>query len=709
VRLGSSPQLPSGASVAGQVASNTPMQISVALRPQDPAALDSFATAVSTPGSSDYGQYITPAQFAARFGPTDAVISAVENSLRAHGLTPGTVTANHLAIPITATVGQLEQAFSVSLLRVTLPSDSHAIVNSAAPLLDANIAGAVQGVEGLSTLSAPHPLLQRSDVLRSSARVSHSTRHVATGGPQPCSAATSAAPDQSAYTADQIASAYGFSGLYQAGDEGAGQTVAIYELEPYSPSDIAAYQSCYGTHTSVSNVNVDGGAGSGSGQGEAALDIEQVIGLAPKTNVLVYEGPNSNSGSPGAGPYDTWNAIISQDRARVVTASWGQCEALEGATDANEENTLFEEAAAQGQTVVSASGDEGSEDCNNPPLQPDASLGVDDPSSQRYVTGVGGTTLSAIGPRPTEKVWNNGGNVGGLLGFQPGAGGGGVSSFWGMPSYQANAPSSLHVQRSSSRESPDVSADADPDSGYLVYWQGSWGGIGGTSGAAPLWAALIALTNASSACHGSVVGFANPALYEVAAATYAEDFNDITRGNNDFTGTNGGKYAAGTGYDMASGLGTPNGASLAASLCGHAAQVGSPTVSSVSLTGVRRARPKLSFTVNSGNNAPALRTISIRLPSGLRFASGRRRVTVSGPKGAKARFTSRLSQGILIIRLKSPKSRVRVTVSYGTLHATRHESATVKSGHAGKLKLTITVTDSRGRRTRLATTFKPRS
>ena len=152
-----------------------------------------------------------------------------------------------------------------------------------------------------------------------------------------------------AYTADQIAAAYGFSGLYAAGDTGAGTTIALYELEPDDPADIAAYQACYGTHTAVSYVTVDGGAGRGAGGGEAALDIENTIGLAPGANVLVYQGPNSNSGAPGSGPYDIFSSIINQDRAQVVSVSWGECEASLGASDAAAENTLFEQATVQGQ------------------------------------------------------------------------------------------------------------------------------------------------------------------------------------------------------------------------------------------------------------------------------------------------------------------------------------------------------------------------
>ena len=199
------------------------------------------------------------------------------------------------------------------------------------------MAGAVQSVVGLNTTAAPRPLLVRARraPIRAGDRAHPSPAgHVVTGGPQPCTAATAAAPGQQAFTADQIASAYGFSGLYATGDRGAGVTVAVYELEPDDPSDIAAYQSCYGTHATISYVPVDQGAGTGPGSGEAALDIENLIGLAPNVNVLVYQGPNSNSGAPGSGPYDTFSAIVNQDRARVVTVSWGQCEAALGQADA---------------------------------------------------------------------------------------------------------------------------------------------------------------------------------------------------------------------------------------------------------------------------------------------------------------------------------------------------------------------------------------
>ncbi len=595
VRLGSAPAVPDGARIVSAVPATTQLHVTVTLQSQDPAGLAAFATEVSTPGSPLYRDYITPAEFAQRFGATPQAVQAVDSSLESHGLVPGAISANSLSIPVTASAGSLSAAFATSFSRVALADGSSAIVNSQAPSLDSTIAPDVQGVLGLSTVSVAKPLLiQAHDA---TAHAAAARPHVVTGGPQPtCSA--EGQESQGGFTADQIAAAYGLSGLYQAGgpnstpDEGAGQTVAILELEPFDPSDIQHFARCYALNgqpldPQIATVSVDTGAGTGPGQGEAALDIENVMSLAPQANIAVYEGPNS-----GSGPYDTMAAIISGSKAQVVTTSWGQCEQLEGQQSAASEDTLFKEAAAQGMTVVSASGDDGSEDCFPTP----ATLQVDDPASQPFVTGVGGTSLATnatAGARASETVWNDGTDVG--------ASGGGVSSIWPMPSYQSGAPGFLHVINGNStgstcpgagsgdcREVPDVSADGDPGTGYVIYWNGSgdatgfppptpgWQVVGGTSAAAPAWAALIALADASGRCGGIPIGFANPALYDAAANAYSTDFNDITSGNNDMTGVNGGLYPAGGGYDMATGLGSPNGAALVQSLCSDAISMPNP-------------------------------------------------------------------------------------------------------------------------------------
>jgi hypothetical protein len=504
----------------------------------------------------------------------------------------------------------------------------------------------------------------------------------------------------------------------------------------------------------VSYVEVDGGGGSGDGSGEAALDIEDAISLAPKANIVVYQAPNSNSNGPGSGPYDDFAAIVSQDRAEVVSASWGQCESLEGATDAQAESTLFEEAAVQGQTIVSASGDDGSEDCftGNPLLG--TQLAVDDPASQPFVTGVGGTTLSALGPRPTETTWNNGNGLVVSALIEPGAGGGGLSSLWPMPAYQSDAPAAVRVLSAPGgggcgdarcREVPDVSADADPNTGYMIYYNGDgseadtpsgWQGIGGTSAAAPLWAALLALANASSACGGTDIGFANPGLYRAAATGYSADYNDVRSGNNDFTGTNGGEYPAGTGYDVASGLGTPNASSLVPALCAQTLRITNPGARSTTVrtkvtlrlqtlgdtgtnpsfsaqdlppglsiasgTGTISGKPRsigahqvtvtargaygavaktsfewtiggppalshaslsgpsgsgrLHFTLTAGHGAPALHSLTVSAPAGLRLSS---KVSITG----RPRFSARLAHGKLELTLAKPSKRLVVTIA----------------------------------------------
>jgi hypothetical protein len=578
------------------------MQLDLELLPRDPDGLASFATAVSTRGNRLYHRYLGRGELAAQFGPTAASIAEVERWLAAEGLRVGRIAGDHLTIPVSSDASVVATAFSTSFERYRATGGRVVFAETKAPLLPGSVAPYIAGVVGLDSLSVP----QRVGL----AVAAHGDRTVrepavVTGGPQPCAAALSAAAGDGAFTADQLASAYGFSGLYGDADEGAGVTVALFELEPYLASDVAAYQSCYGTSASVTDTEVDGGSGSGPGDGEAALDVEDVIGLAPHAAIDVYEGPDSDTGF-----VDVYSEIVSEDSAQVVSTSWGSCETGTDSSVVTSEESLFEEAAAEGQSVLAAAGDLGSEGC----LGSDA-LAVDDPASQPYVTAVGGTEVAAYGLPPTEQAWNTGGN---------GAGGGGISTLHAMPTYQSAAPTWLDVvgPRSSGapcgaasgsycREVPDVSADADPSSGYLVYYDGAWDDIGGTSGAAPLWAALLALVDASTACGGKAVGFANPALYAAAATSYEEDFDDVTFGDNDRTGTNGGSYAASVGYDMATGLGSPKGTSLAATLCptgpsgdvvtaespgAEVARVGSP--SSVGLTGTDSAGLRLSWSAS---------------------------------------------------------------------------------------------------------------
>ncbi len=440
VRLGSPPAVPDGARIVSAVPATAQLHVTVTLQSQDPAGLAAFATEVSTPGSPLYRDYITPAEFAQRFGATPQAVQAVDSSLESHGLVPGAVSANSLSIPVTASAGSLSSAFATSFSRVALADGSSAIVNSQAPSLDSTIAPDVQGVLGLSTVSQSKPLLVQAH--DATALAAADRAHIATGGPQPCAAASSARRKRPTAVSPPTRSPRptGCRGCTSPGVRTARPTRG--RARPSRSSSSSPTTRTTSPRSSSATVNGAGQPGHrdhlgrrlqhppGPGQGEAALDIENVISLAPQARIAVYEGPNT-----GSGPYDTMAAIISQHLAQVVTTSWGQCEQLEGQQSASSENTLFQEAAAQGMTIVSASGDDGSEDCFPTP----PTLQVDDPASQPFVTGVGGTSLTtnATGARASETVWNDGTTVG--------ASGGGVSSIWPMPSYQSGAPGFLHV------------------------------------------------------------------------------------------------------------------------------------------------------------------------------------------------------------------------------------------------------------------------
>jgi kumamolisin len=312
---------------------------------------------------------------------------------------------------------------------------------------------------------------------------------------------------------------------------------------------IQAFEDCYQVSPNIFPVNVDGGPGTGYGAGEATLDIETAMAMAPYASIRVYDAPPTASSlaSYTSETIDELTQIMDDDWANVLSISYGVCEPVLLGYDAGfmqSENVLFEQAAIEGITVLASSGDSGSEGCG--------SLGfraVQDPASQPFVTAVGGTTLTATGPPPVETTWNEGdGND--TYGFLNGASGGGVSVYWGMPSWQSehggiNPYSDDPCGAATNgfcREVPDVSADADPAaSPYITYWSGwpanatpkqpsPWGPSGGTSAATPLWAAMIADIETDSPIRQ---GFLNPTLYAAAP----DGFNDITTGNNDWTST----------------------------------------------------------------------------------------------------------------------------------------------------------------------------
>ncbi|MDQ1417718.1 MAG: hypothetical protein QOF81_3331, partial [Acidimicrobiaceae bacterium] len=432
--------------------------------------------------------------------------------------------------------------------------------------LPSAVAPAVSGIVGLDDLAEYHSERQGATASTPTAPATGLRSSAAsTGSPQPCAAATAAVAATGGYTADQLAQGYGFGDLYARGIQGAGVTVALVELAPTNFADIVAFQSCYGTAARAGDGSVDGApTQSAPGSIEAVLDTEGVVSLAPQAAVEAWHAPNSE-----AGVYDVFNYLVNTDQAKVISTSWGVCESALTATARDEQNIVFEQAVAQGQTIVAAAGDSGAQDCSAATGSP--ALSVDYPASQPLVTGVGGTTLNSVAPA-SEVVWND-------AATHRGAGGGGISSLWPMPAAQ-HGPGVVNRYSTNTvcgapagtlcRQVPDVSASADPDHGYVIYYTGAttatsgWQSVGGTSAAAPLWAAVIALADQSCGCS---LGYLNPALYTLAARASGA-YHDVTLGNNDYLGVNGGAYPASAGYDMASGLGTPVVSTLVSQLGG---------------------------------------------------------------------------------------------------------------------------------------------
>jgi subtilase family serine protease len=558
---------PPGSIRLGDLAPAVRLRLAVTLRLPHPAALAAFVAAVTNPRSPSRGQFLRRGQFGPRFGPTLARVDAVRAALAAAGLSPGPTAPDRLSIPVTASASAISHAFGISLVTYRLPAGRIAYANSRPPRLPAAIAPYVSGILGLSDVYLDHDDLGRQLRLGRPGRddAGQSPASPGTAGPRPCSAASKAG---AGHTIDDFASRYWMSPLYRLGDRGGGVHVAVFEQEPDLTSDISAYEKCYGVDTTVNYDEVDGGAGAGPGDGEAALDIENIIGLSPDVTVDVYQGPNNSD----VNTYDIYDAIISADQDQVISTSWGDCELATNPVLITSEDTVFEEAAADGQTLVAAAGDSGSTGCyqRHPAV---GILSVQDPASQPDVVAVGGTTIA----KSADVVWNDSDTAGG-------AGGGGVSALWCMPGYQyqlmlpgliskysvRNSACSTAADGSYMRQVPDVSAASSQESGYLAYYDGGWTVLHGTGGAAPLWASVAALVDASPFCQvwgdANVPGALSAGLYYVAGqfASYVygqqpEGLQDVTRGSNVYApaGYRGTLYPATTGYDMASGLGTP--------------------------------------------------------------------------------------------------------------------------------------------------------
>jgi hypothetical protein len=518
----------------------------VTLAPRNASGLSTFIASLSDTASANFHRFLTPQEFARRYGAAQSSVDAVRSYLRGYGLRVGSLSTGGLVLRVTGTTTNIADAFAARVETVRRADGVLAAQLATKGTLPSTLAHDIAGVAGLSSVVQPSANIVHS----------HVTSHATT--PMACASdggETSTTPNSlGGYTAPQEAQLYGLTSQWAKGDVGTGQTIALYELSAYDPSDLATFLQCYGLDPSITPISVDGGP-TGSYDDEPTLDIEQAAALAPGANFEVYQGPNNSNG-----PLDTYTQIADDDTATIISTSWGTCEG-DPSGDPSAEQPIFEQMSAQGQTIVSAAGDDGSSDCHG---ITNNALAVDDPASQPFVTGVGGLTVNSINPL-NETVWNTPTNSG-----ASGAGGGGVSVLWTRPTWQV-APGIPAATGASMRLVPDLSTLADPGTGFIQYFTGTaagtcthecnagWDAIGGTSVGAPLVSALVAV--AAQACDLPRLGLINPSLYAMAST----GFVDVTTGSNDLYNVGG--YSAGPGYDEASGLGSPDGAAFFAGLC----------------------------------------------------------------------------------------------------------------------------------------------
>lgn len=514
-----------GATNSGQT-----LNISLVLRGHS-ADANAAITGLSDPKSPNYRHFLTPEQYAHQYGADSATVASTAATLRAAGLRVAASTAPTGLLSAQGTVATLNTFFGVQLGDYCDSHGQRYIAPNVAPHIPASLAG-VSGVLGLDTRSVIH-----------TGSIVRPRRPLVSG--------------VAGYGPVELRSLYDLNPLYQAGLDGSGQTVALPEIDQFRKSDTQSYDQSFGLHTgSISVTPVNGGANSNSP--EPVLDIEVIHAIAPAASIDVYES-QADLGSVA----QMFSQIVSDNRAQVISISLGACEAGLDPSNArsfyDSIDNSFRQAVAQGMSVLVASGDSGAYGCQ------DQQLSVQEPSSSPFVTAVGGTALfpGSDGGYGREAGWEGP--------LESSGGGGGVSVVYQRPSWQTG-PGVSNQFSNGARQVPDVAADADPLTGYTVYYSGNTGCsgndcfqvVGGTSGAAPLWAGIVLLANQRARSHGGkALGLLNPLLYQLGSSSQAgQVFHDVSIGGNLY-------YPATSGWDYSTGLGTPIGAPLVQALAGR--------------------------------------------------------------------------------------------------------------------------------------------
>jgi len=640
----------------GRLPAEQQMRLVLVLPLRNESGLDLFLKALYDPTSPSYRQFLTVEQFTSMFGPTQQDYDAVVSFAKTHGLEVVGTSRNRLNVDVTGRVADIEAAFHVTMGVYQHPTENRTFFSpDREPTPDLSVQ--LWHISGLDNYSIPKPAL-----------VQHDPTVVRAPDATPL-ATTGSCPGQAFCGSDMRAAYYGGTLT------GTGQSLGLLE---YVGTDLADLNTYYKNAHQTNNVPItllstDGTptsclASQGCDDTEPTIDMTQALGMAPGMDSLVmYIGSSDTAIFNSMATASPLNAQLS--------SSWTWFP-----PDPSTDNPYFREFAAQGQNLFQATGDSGKWTANSNIW----------PADSDYLTGVGGTDLttqSAGGPYKSETAWVDGG--------------GGISpSMFKIPSWQVATAAGCSQCSQTYRNGPDVSANAN-FTFYVCADQSSCTSnlYGGTSFSAPMWAGYLALTNQQALINGNPpLGFINPTLYMIGqGSSYTTDFHDVTSGSNG--------YPATTGYDLATGLGSPNGSNLLNALAGTPQGPGftlSATPNSVTLSGGQSGTVSITSAVTGGFNS-AITLKATGQPSGVTVVFNPARIKGAGSSTMTISVASGTGAGTYPITVTGTSGTITASVTVnltvpsgkGSFSISASPNAiTVKLGSSGTSTITTTISGS---------------
>ncbi len=513
-------------------------------------AMEQDVAQMYTPDSSTFHQFLTPDQIVQKYALSADQQKQVMDWLTQHGYNVEATDSLHTSIKVHATVATIERTLNIKLKSFTIAGHEF-FMQEGNPTLPQSVASLVSSVVGLDNFAFPEFKPPFGFVTHGAAATGNCSNY----------------GTKQTLTRNKLAAAYQVDKLYSQGFQGQGMTIGVAEFgDAYDPKDLANYASCVGIATpNVQNIDVDGHLASGSGQGEAIMDLELIAGLAPKAQILDYQ-TDGKTASFAQEMVDVFNRVASDHKVQVLSVSYGTYEDAFSSSELAAVNKSLRTLAAEGISVFISSGDCGA---FTPRIRNVAQVAF--PASAIYSIAVGGTHLQVndSNVRTSETAWSASNDLPVCANNWGSGGGVSQNADFKRPFWQVGSGTTTHYDGSSSlpavtirpfsstvtapnglRQVPDVAAAAYPN--ISVYYQGAWAPSGGTSAAAPIWAAGALLVDQALQQKGKTSLGGVPEFYTLANQPgNFHPYTDITSGNNLF-------YNATPGWDYTTGWGSPN-------------------------------------------------------------------------------------------------------------------------------------------------------